>query len=110
MNLEQYLQVGVHWADLAAVDSHFTSVGITEPSGMVNLKTALIALANVSDFELTIRSTYQTHSEPSEIIKPLRANLEFAKYLRNKVIGHLHPSPTLVMRPRRCLPLRHQIR
>ena len=26
------------------------------------------------------------------MIKPLRANLEFAKYLRNKVIGHIHPS------------------
>ena len=59
MNLEQYLQAGLHWADLKAVDSHFTSVSITEPSDMVNLKTAFVALANVADFELTIRATYQ---------------------------------------------------
>jgi hypothetical protein len=92
MNLEQYLQAGVHWADLKAVDSHFTSLGITEVGGMVNLKAALIALANVTDFELTIRATYQAQSEPSVMVKPFRANLEFAKYLRNKVIGHIHPS------------------
>jgi hypothetical protein len=92
MNLGQFLHAGVHWADLKAVDSHFTSVGIMEASGMVNLKTALIALANVTDFELTIRVTYHAQPEPSVMIKPLRANLEFAKYLRNKVIGHIHPS------------------
>lgn len=91
MNLEQFLQVGIHWGDLVAVDSHFTEVGINEPSGMVHLKAALVALANVADFERALRSTYKTHPEPSTLIKPLLENLAFVKYLRNKLVGHMHP-------------------
>ncbi len=91
MELEQFLQVGVHWGDLAVVDSHLTEAGINEPSGMIILKAALVALANVADFEPTVRPTYKAQPEPSGIIKPLRRNLAFAKYLRNKLIGHVHP-------------------
>lgn len=91
MNLEQLIQVGVHWGDLAVVDSHFTEIGISDPSGMIHLKAALVALANVADFEPAIRPTYKIQPEPATIIKPLRKNLAFSKYLRNKVIGHIHP-------------------
>lgn len=83
--------MGVHRGDLIAVDAHFTQIGIADRSGMIHLKAALVALANVADFEPSLRPTYELEPEPSAIIKPLRKNLAFAKYLRNKAIGHIHP-------------------
>lgn len=91
MTLEQLIQIGVHWGDLAAVDSHFAAIGIKDLSGIVHLKAAFIALSNVADLEPTLRSTYKTHREPAELVKPLAKNLAFAKYLRNKFVGHIHP-------------------
>lgn len=92
MNLEQLLQAGVHCADLQVVDSHFTATGITDLAGVLHLKSVLITLANLCDFEVTVRPTYKDYAEPSGIIKPLRNNLDFSKYLRNKFVGHIHPA------------------
>ena len=92
MNLEQILQAGVYRADLGAADQHFSSIGITDSTGLVHLKNALIALANVADFEAFIRPSYREQPAPSALIKPLKKNLEFAKYLRNKYVGHIHPA------------------
>lgn len=91
MNLEQLLQAGVHRADLASVDSHFSEIGITDSVGMINLKSALVALANIADFEVAVRATYRIHAEPAALIKPILKNLSFTKYIRNKVVGHIHP-------------------
>lgn len=91
MNLEQLLQAAVHRADLVVVDSHFAAIGISDSTGLVHLKAGLIALANVADFEASVRPTYKIHAEPSELLKPLRKKVEFAKYLRNKYVGHIHP-------------------
>lgn len=91
MTLEQLIQAGVHLADLVEVDSHFTAIGIQNLGGIVHLKAALVALANVADLEPTLRATYKTQPEPSQIIKPLQKQLTFAKYLRNKYVGHIHP-------------------
>ena len=91
MNLESLLQASVFTADLETVDSHFGAIGIRDLTGVLHLKSALVTLANFCDFELTVRSTYKEHPEPSIIIKPLRKNIEFSKYLRNKLVGHIHP-------------------
>jgi hypothetical protein len=91
MNLDQLLQVGVYLGDLVQVDKHFTEIGIPDHNGMLQLKAALIALANVEDFELTIRHTYKVQPEPSRIYRQLSKKLKFAKYLRNNVVGHVHP-------------------
>lgn len=91
MDLQQLLEAAVHRADLTTVDQHFVANGIHGAQGIVNLKAALVALANVADFEPTLRSTYQFHPTPSVGIKPIKKNLEFAKYLRNKFVGHIHP-------------------
>ena len=91
MNLESLLQASVYRADLEIVDSHFGAIGITDLTGMLHLKSALVTLANFCDFELTVRPTYKKHPEPSAIVKPLRKNMEFSKYLRNKFVGHIHP-------------------
>lgn len=91
MNLESLLQASIYRADLEIVDSHFGAIGITDLTGMLHLKSALVTLANFCDFEVTLRPTYKEHPEPSAIAKPLRKNMEFSKYLRNKFVGHIHP-------------------
>lgn len=92
MNLEQLLQAAVHRSDLAEVDAQFTAIGVSTGEGFVRLKGAILTLANVADFEPTIRPTYKELPEPSVIIKPLQSNLAFCKYLRNKFVGHIHPT------------------
>ena len=92
MTLEQLIQAGILLADLSAIDSHFKSIGLKDLAGMVHLKAALITLSNVADLEPTLRSTYKVHPEPSTVIKPFEKNLAFAKYLRNKFVGHIHQS------------------
>ena len=52
MNLEFLLQASIYRADLEIVDSHFGSIGITDLTGMLHLKFALVTLANFCDFEL----------------------------------------------------------
>lgn len=91
MNLESLLQANIYRADLEIVDSHFSAIGITDLTGVLHLKSALVTLANFCDFELTVRPSYRVHPEPSAIVKPLRKNMEFSKYLRNKFVGHIHP-------------------
>jgi hypothetical protein len=92
MKLDQLIHAGVLCADLTTVDAHFTSIGIGDLNGIVYLKTALVALANVTDFETALKPTYRAKPEPSELFKPLQKNLVFAKYLRNKFVGHIHAS------------------
>lgn len=91
MKIEQVIHAEIVRADLTLVDTRFTSIGIGDPEGMLHLKVAFIALANVADFEPQARPSYKEHPEPAAIMKELKRNLEFAKYLRNKVVGHLHP-------------------
>lgn len=91
MNLEQLIHAEVIRADLWSVDAHFSSIGITDSTGLVHLKTAFVALANVADFEPLVRPSYKTHPDPSALFKALKKDLEFAKYVRNKAVGHIHP-------------------
>lgn len=91
MKLEQVIHAEIVRADLIQVDKRFASIGVGDLDGIVFLKAAFIALANVADFELQARPSYKEYAEPAAIIKELKRNLEFAKYLRNKVVGHLHP-------------------
>jgi hypothetical protein len=91
MKLEQVIHAEIVRADLVLVDARFSSVGIGDLDGMVHLKAAFISLANAADFELQARPSYKEYPTPAALVKELKQNLEFAKYLRNKVVGHLHP-------------------
>lgn len=90
MDFERLLQAEVFTADLRVVDNHFASIGITDANGMLHLKSSLVTLANVSDFEAAVRASYKDYPEPSAVFKPLKKQFEFAKYLRNKFVGHIH--------------------
>lgn len=92
MKLEQLIHAGVLCADLVTADEHFVVAGVADKNGIAYLKLALVALVNVADFENVVRYTYQIRPEPYEIIKPLRKNLDFAKYMRNQYVAHIHPA------------------
>jgi hypothetical protein len=91
MDLDRYIAARILQADLIAVDAHFSEVGISDMKGIICLKNAFIALANLVDFELTVRTIYAEHRELSRGFMANQKQFEFAKYLRNKYVGHIHP-------------------
>lgn len=78
-------------ADLVAADEHFVAHGYNDMTGMVILKLAFVALSNLVDFESSIRRLYKESPHLSTIYKTASKEFEFAKYIRNKFAGHIHP-------------------
>ncbi|WP_349921079.1 hypothetical protein [Aeromonas veronii] len=100
--MDHFLQAKVLKADLVAIDAHFTEKGIGDMSTMILLKQSLISVANFVDFEVTVRRVYKDHPELSEHYKSFSKQCDFAKYLRNKFVGHLKQelvNKTLVWNP-----------
>ena len=60
----------------------------------VLVRTLVMALANVADLEARSRPLYRDNRELGEQISSARRALDFAKYLRNIVVGHLNPAVT----------------
>lgn len=89
-NLDRYIAARLLQADLSAVDGHFSEVGISDMDGIVCLKNAFLALATLVDFERTVRDLYKEHRTLSAVFSDNQRNYEFAKYLRNKFVGHIH--------------------
>lgn len=89
-HLDRYIAAGLLKADLSAIDAHFSKVGITDMAGIVHLKSALLALANIVEFEQTVRGLYREHRTLSEVFSENRRKYDFAKYMRNKFVGHIH--------------------
>lgn len=73
-------------ADAAMEASH------EHPLRYVLIRSLLVAITNVADLELTARALYKAHPELGELATPHRKAFEFAKYLRNHTVGHLHPA------------------
>ena len=90
-DLERYIAARLLQADLLAVDAHLSEVGVSDMAGIVCLKNALLALANLVDFERTVRDVYKEYKTLSAVFSANQRNYEFAKYLRNKFVGHVHP-------------------
>lgn len=89
-DLDRYIAARLLQADLSAIDAHFSEVGIADMAGIIHLKNALLALANMVDFERTVRDLYKEHNTLSAVFSENQQNYEFAKYLRNKFVGHIH--------------------
>lgn len=89
-DLDRYITARLLQADLSAIDLHFSEVGINNMAGIVHLKSAFLALANMVDFERTVRDLYKVHKTLSAVFFENIRNYEFAKYLRNKFVGHIH--------------------
>ncbi|MEE1952541.1 hypothetical protein ACTG2T_00305 [Aeromonas sp. 75A] len=88
-SVDQFLQANVLKADLVTIDAQFTEKGIGDMSTMILLKQSLISVANFVDFEVTVRQVYKKHPELSGYYKSFSKECDFAKYLRNKFVGHL---------------------
>jgi len=56
---------------------------------IVLMKSLFITISNLVDFELSLRSMYQKNPRLSEIYKSTKNEFEFAKYIRNKYVGHI---------------------
>lgn len=89
-DLDRYIAARLLQADLSSIDAHFSEVGISDMAGIVCLKNAFLALANLVDFERTVRDLYKENQMLSAVFSENQRNYEFAKYLRNKLVGHIH--------------------
>jgi hypothetical protein len=88
-DMEQFIKSQLLKADLIEIDRQLSATGINDMTSMLLLKQAFITVSNLVDFEITIRSIYREHKNLSSEYKSSSKNYEFAKYLRNKYIGHI---------------------
>jgi hypothetical protein len=79
-------------ADLTEIDRQLSAGAPADDHFVVLVKQALISVANLVDLELTIRSFYQRHPDVSAEFKRWRRQFEFAKYVRNILVGHTNPA------------------
>lgn len=89
--MERFITIQLLKADLEEIDRQLQNNGFRDMLGVLLVKQAFIAVANLVDFELSVRPLYQAHRELSAEYKKASKEFEFAKYLRNKFIGHIKP-------------------
>ena len=89
--MDQFIKSKLLKADLVEIDRQFEDSGFKDMSSIVLVKQAFVAIANLVDFELTVRSIYAENRDLSAIYANASKEFEFAKYLRNKFIGHIKP-------------------
>lgn len=87
----QFIKSQLLKADLIEIDRQLEVIGFKDMSSVVLVKQAFIAIANLVDFELKVRPRYAVHRNLSEIYAKASKEFQFAKYLRNKFIGHIKP-------------------
>lgn len=79
-------------ADLTEIDRQLRADAPADDHFVVLVKQALITVANLVDLEAGVRSFYQRHPKVSEEFKRWRRQFEFAKYVRNILVGHTNPA------------------
>jgi len=87
--MKQFIQTQLLKADLVEVDRQLRDSGFKDMASMLLVKQALLAIANLVDLETTVRPLYKEHQELSAAYKKAAKEFEFAKYLRNKFVGHV---------------------
>jgi hypothetical protein len=89
--MEKFIKSKLLRADLVEIDRQFEDFGFKDMSSIVLVKQAFVAIANLVDFELALRSIYAENRNLSAIYSKASKEFDFAKYLRNKFIGHIKP-------------------
>ncbi|GGZ83388.1 hypothetical protein GCM10007161_13640 [Ignatzschineria indica] len=87
--MKKFIKSRLIKADLIEIDSDLSKNGIKNMSSMVMIKYALVTIANLVDFESTLRSLYKENPHLSHEYKKTSKEFDFGKYLRNKFIGHI---------------------
>ena len=78
--------------DLREADRQLIAHQEVDGRWMLLVKQCLVALANLTDLERTITPIYKTNPEVSTAFKAHAKSFEFAKYVRNIVVGHTNES------------------
>jgi len=90
--MEKFIKSKLLKADLVEIDRQFEYSGFKKDmASIVLVKQAFVAIANLVDFELTVRSMYAENRGLSAIYAKASKEFDFTKYLRNKFIGHIKP-------------------
>ena len=87
--MENFIKARLIKSDLLEILLQFELYNLKDMSSIIILKQALISIANLVDFERTIRVIYSKHRNLSSIFNEMYVEYEFAKYIRNKLIGHI---------------------
>lgn len=87
--MEKFIKSRLIKADLVEIDNDLSKNGMSSMSNMVMIKHALVTIANLVDFESTLRPLYKENPHLSHEYKKTSKEFNFGKYLRNKFIGHI---------------------
>jgi hypothetical protein len=77
--------------DLEEIERQLSRAGELDAHWLLLVKQCLVAIANMADLERTIRSMYKANPELSAAFRAHQNVYEFAKYVRNQMIGHVSP-------------------
>ena len=87
--MEQFIKSQLLKADLIEIDSQLSESGFKDMSSMLLIKQLFLTISNLVDFEITVRPLYKENRTLSEQYKKASKEYSFAKYLRNKFVGHI---------------------
>ncbi|NLC27556.1 MAG: hypothetical protein GX780_02160 [Campylobacteraceae bacterium] len=88
-DIERLIKVILLKSDLTSIDKMLQSPIEKDMLKILLIKNIFLTISNFVDFELTMRSLYQEFPELSKIYKRADQQFQFAKYIRNKFIGHI---------------------
>lgn len=89
LEMEKLIKARLIKSDLIEILKQFERYSLKNMSSIILLKQALISIANLVDFERTMRVIYSEHRNLSSIFNEMYDEYEFAKYIRNKFVGHI---------------------
>ena len=89
LEMEKLIKARLIKSDLIEILNQFERCSLKNMSSIILLKQALISIANLVDFERTMRVIYSEHRNLSSIFNEMYDEYEFAKYIRNKFVGHI---------------------
>lgn len=87
--MENFIKARLIKSDLIEILIQFERYNLKDMASIILLKQALISIANLVDFERTMRVIYSEHRNLSSIFNQMSVEYEFAKYIRNKFVGHI---------------------
>jgi hypothetical protein len=89
--MEQFIKANLLKADLLEIDKQLSQGFECNMKTLLLVKQAFLTVANLYDFEVTIKPIYRDFRELSAKYKEHLKQYTFSKYLRNKFVGHIKP-------------------
>jgi hypothetical protein len=89
--MDKFIKSKLLRADLVEIDRQLLQSGFGDIASMLLIKQLFLTIANLVDFELTVRPMYAQHRGLSAVFNKGSKSYDFCKYLRNKFVGHVKP-------------------